>query len=60
MPKCPKCGKENSKPAKEWTGGAKTTRPMKVRRFVCSSCGSGYVVWVDSKTGAERVMTRKV
>jgi predicted nucleic-acid-binding Zn-ribbon protein len=59
MPKCPKCGKENSKPVTQWTGGAKTSKPMKVQRFVCSSCKTSYVVWVDSKTGAARTMTRK-
>ncbi|HLQ06576.1 MAG TPA: hypothetical protein VK126_02345 [Nitrososphaerales archaeon] len=59
MPKCPKCGKENRTPAREWVGGAKTTKPMKVRRFVCSSCGTSFVAWVDSKTGAEKIMTRK-
>lgn len=59
MTKCPKCGTENRKPATEWTGGAKTSKPMKVRRFVCSSCGTSYVAWKDSKTGAEKVMTRK-
>jgi hypothetical protein len=32
---------------------------MKVKRFVCSSCGTSYVVWLDSKTGKEKIMTRK-
>jgi transposase-like protein len=59
LAKCPKCLTENSKPAREWVGGAKTSKPMKVQRFVCSSCGTGYVAWTDSKTGASRVMTRK-
>jgi transposase-like protein len=59
LPNCPRCGTENSKATSEWTSGADTSKPMKVRRFVCSSCGTSYVVWVDSKTGAERGMTRK-
>jgi predicted nucleic-acid-binding Zn-ribbon protein len=59
MAKCPKCGVENGRPAREWVGGAKTSKPMKVQRFVCSSCGTSYVTWVDSKTGALKVMTRK-
>jgi hypothetical protein len=59
MAKCPKCGKENSSPAREWTGGAKTGRPMKVQRLVCASCATSYVVWADAKTGAVRTMTRK-
>ena len=57
MAKCPSCGKENRKPAREWAGGAKTSRPMDVRRFVCASCGTSYVVWTDSKTGAVKTMT---
>ncbi len=59
MAECPKCGKENSKPASAWTGGPKTSKPMKVQRFVCSSCGTSYVAWTDSKTGAVKTMTRK-
>lgn len=59
MPKCPKCGKDNNTPASQWVGGAKTSKPMKLRRFVCSSCGTSYVVWLDSNTGKERIMTRK-
>ena len=59
MTKCPKCGKENTKPASAWTGGAKTSKPMKVQRFVCSSCGTSYVYWVDAKTGEAKTMTRK-
>lgn len=59
MAKCPKCGKGNSGPASAWTGGAKTRSPMKVQRFVCSSCGTSYVTWKDSKTGVVRTMTRK-
>jgi transposase len=57
--RCPKCGKENDKPAREWVGGAKTSKQMKVRRFVCSSCGTSYVAWTDSKTGEPKIMTRK-
>jgi transposase-like protein len=57
--KCPECGKENREPASAWTGGAKTSKPMKVHRYVCHSCGASYVVWEDSKTGAIRTMTRK-
>jgi len=56
---CPKCGRENGKPATEWTGGAKTSKPMKVQRFLCPSCGTSYVAWTDSKTGAVKTMTRK-
>ncbi len=59
MPKCPKCGTENKKAASEWVGGAKTSKPMRVERFVCSSCGTSYVAWLDSKTGNLRLMTRK-
>jgi transposase-like protein len=57
--KCPRCGKENRRPASEWVGGAKTSKPMDVHRFVCSSCGTSYVAWKDSKTGQTKVMTRK-
>jgi len=57
--KCPKCGEENLKPAKEWSGGARTGKPMKVQRFVCASCGTSYVAWTDSKTGAVKTMARK-
>jgi len=59
LPACPKCGKENSEPVAQWTGGARTTKPMKVHRFLCSSCGTGYVAWKDSETGAVKTMTRK-
>jgi predicted nucleic-acid-binding Zn-ribbon protein len=59
LAKCPKCGKENAEPASRWTGGAKTSKPMKVQRFVCSSCETSYVVWKDLKTGAIKTMTRK-
>ena len=59
MPKCPKCGMDNKKPVREWVGGAKTSKPMKVQRFVCASCGTSYVAWLDSKTGGYRIMTRK-
>lgn len=58
MPSCPKCGKEN-KSVRSWTGGAKTSRPMTVEKLVCSSCGTSYVAWTDSKTGAVKTMTRK-
>jgi len=57
--RCPKCGGENDKPAREWVGGAKTSKPMKVQRFVCSFCGTSYVAWTCSKTGAVKTMTRK-
>jgi transposase-like protein len=57
--KCPSCGTENAKPASAWTGGAKTSKPMKVQRFVCAKCGKSYVAWADSKTGETKVMTRK-
>jgi transposase-like protein len=57
--KCPKCGKDNKKPVTQWTGGAKTSKPMKVQRFVCASCGTSYVAWLDTKTGEYRAMTRK-
>jgi len=56
---CPGCGKENRKPASQWVGGAKTNRPMNVHRFVCAFCGTSYVAWTDSKTGAVKTMTRK-
>ena len=59
LAKCPKCGKGNLKPSSAWVGGAKTSKAMKVRRFVCSSCGTSYVAWTDSKTGAVKTMTRK-
>ncbi|MBI3841343.1 MAG: hypothetical protein HY297_05275 [Thaumarchaeota archaeon] len=59
MAPCPKCGKENAKPAREWVGGAKTSKPMKVQRFVCSRCRTSYVAWRDSKPGILKVMTRK-
>ncbi len=59
MAKCPKCGKENGKPASEWVGGAKTSKPMDVGRFVCSACGTSYVAWMDAKTGEVRAMSRK-
>ena len=57
--KCPKCGGGSSKPAKEWVGGAKTSKPMEVRRYVCSSCGTSFMAWTDSNTGAARTMARK-
>ena len=59
MTKCPKCGNDNAKPAREWVGGAKTSKPMKVQRYVCASCWTSYVAWLDSKTGNLRLMTRK-
>jgi predicted nucleic-acid-binding Zn-ribbon protein len=59
LAKCPRCGNENSEPEREWVGGAKTSKPMKVQRFVCSSCGTTYVAWRDSKTGTVKTMTRK-
>jgi transposase-like protein len=59
LTKCPKCGKENRKPAKEWVGGVRSSKPMKVQRFVCASCGTSYVAWTDSKTGAAKTMVRK-
>ncbi len=58
-PKCPKCGTVNEKPVTQWTGGARTSKPMKVQRFVCSSCGTSYVAWMDPKTKEYKVMTRK-
>jgi transposase-like protein len=57
--KCPKCGAAGGKPAREWVGGSKTSKPMKVQRFVCPSCGTSYVAWTDSKTGAVKTMVRK-
>lgn len=42
-----------------WVGGAKTSKPMKVQRFVCSSCDTSFVAWMDSKTGRVKMMTRK-
>ena len=57
MARCPKCGKENRKPAREWVGGARTGKPMKVQRFVCASCGTSYVAWTDS-TGVAKTMAR--
>ena len=59
MPKCPECGKEGGRSVARWTGGTKTSRPMKVERFVCSSCGTSYVAWTDPKTGAVKTMTKK-
>jgi transposase-like protein len=58
-PQCPKCGKENEKPAREWVGGLKGSKPMKVQRFMCSFCGTSYVAWRDSETGELKTMTRK-
>jgi len=55
LARCPKCGEENRTDAKEWVGGARTRKPMKVQRFVCSSCGTSYVAWTDS-TGAVKTM----
>ncbi len=60
MPKCPKCGVANEKEAGGWTGGAKTRSPMKVSKYVCSSCGTSFVAWTDAKTKETRVMARKV
>ena len=59
MIECPSCGKENRKPAREWEGGAKTSGPMNVQRFVCASCGTSYATWTDPKTGAVKTMMRK-
>lgn len=59
MAACPKCGKASSKPVKEWVGGARSKKPMTVRRFVCSSCGTSYVAWQD-RSGAPRVMTKNL
>lgn len=59
MAKCPACGTENRKPAREWVGGAKTGRPVKVQRLVCASCGTGYVAWTDPDTDAVKTMSRK-
>lgn len=60
MSKCPKCGKANTKPASAWVGGKGTKSPMAVERFVCSSCGTSYVAWLDAKTGKTKVMARKM
>ncbi|MDG6901152.1 MAG: hypothetical protein JRM80_04245 [Nitrososphaerota archaeon] len=57
--KCPKFGTDNLGPATQWKGGAKTSKQMKVQRFVCSSCGTSYVSWKDSETGETKTMTRK-
>ncbi|MDV3294160.1 MAG: hypothetical protein LYZ70_07800 [Nitrososphaerales archaeon] len=59
MAECPKCGKNNAKPASEWVGGRATRSQMAVKRFVCISCGTSYVAWRDSKTGKMKSMTRK-
>lgn len=59
MVKCPKCGKDNRTPASAWVGGAKTKKPMDVKRYVCSDCEASYVAWTDSKTGETKVMARK-
>ena len=59
MAECPKCGKENREPAKEWVGGGSTSKPMNVQRFVCTTCGTSYVAWTDSKTGVVKTMARK-
>lgn len=59
MPSCPKCGAENATSAREWIGGAKTSKAMKVKRFVCSSYGTSNVAWTDSKTEKLKVMTRE-
>lgn len=59
MVRCPKCGEENRTPAREWVGGAKTSKPMVVKRFVCPACGTSYVAWTDSKTGKLKAMARK-
>ena len=59
MPDCPKCGKESGKAVSGWTGGAKASKPMKVERFQCPSCGTSYVAWKDSRTGSVKTMVRK-
>ena len=59
MAKCPKCGKDSAKPASAWVGGKGTKKPVAVRRFVCSSCGTSHVAWLDAKTGKMKTMTRK-
>ena len=59
MAKCPSCGKDNAKPASVWVGGKGTKKSMAVRRFVCSSCGTSYVAWLDPKTGEMKTMTKK-
>ncbi len=56
MTNCPRCGKENKTPAKEWVGGAKTSKTMK--RFVCASCGNSYVMRLDAKTGKAKMMMK--
>jgi len=56
---CPSCGKDNTKPASTWVGGKGTKSPMAVRRFVCSSCGTSYVAWLDAKTLEMKTMTKK-
>jgi hypothetical protein len=32
---------------------------MKIQKFVCSSRGKGFVLWLDSKNGGLKVMTWK-
>jgi hypothetical protein len=32
---------------------------MKVSRYVCGKCGTGYAAWTDRKTGQLRVMARR-
>jgi transcription elongation factor Elf1 len=59
VPECPECGTENLEPARAWVGGAGTKKPMKVGRYVCSSCGTSYVGWIDPKTGGFRTMAKK-
>ncbi len=58
MVRCPNCGTEVAEPTGNWTGGSKTRKPMKVQKFVCTSCGTTFVSWRDSKTGEVRAMAR--
>lgn len=58
MVSCPERGKNNTVPASLWVGGKGTKNPMTVKRFVCASCGTSYVSWMD-KTGKVRTVTRR-
>jgi hypothetical protein len=39
-------------------GRAKTGRPMKVQRFVCTSCGASHAAWKDKSRGVKTMMRR--
>ncbi len=44
MAKCPKCGKENTKPTKTWKMAPKGKKPVVIGLHKCASCGMTYRV----------------